>query len=97
MDQYLGNMTGWESIIGRSIHVTLKDTQLPVACCTIGEDKDPHAKAEPAQPAYSAAYNPGYGYYGGAGAGQPSYGGWGGAPRRGGYGGGRRSSRNGGW
>jgi len=39
----------------------------PDACCVIGKDKNPlgepaKPKAQPVQP----AYNPGYGYYGGA-------------------------------
>lgn len=65
-------MSGDETIIGKSIHLTnipmlLSGYAKPDACCVIGKDKNPLGEpakpvAQPVQP----AYNPGYGYYGGA-------------------------------
>ena len=77
MEKYLGNLAGWESIIGRSIHITPKGHAIPVACCTIGADENPHSKKKKAapKPVVSPAYNPGFGHYG---AQSPSYGGYGG-------------------
>ena len=70
MEAYLGNLSGWEAIIGRSIHISKVGEPIPVACCTIGADKNPHAEKAKKQyvPKYTAAYAPGYGYYNGAGA-----------------------------
>jgi hypothetical protein len=71
MREYLGNLSGHESIAGRSIHLTPVGALDPVACCAIGDDKDPYAvekKAYVAPQPVTPAYNPGYGFYRGPAA-----------------------------
>jgi len=65
---------GFNSVIGRSIHVTLKsdESSTPKACCVIGLDKDPKIAAK--KKAYQPAYSPGYGFYAGPGVGHSGYG-----------------------
>mmetsp|Transcript_3027 Transcript_3027/g.3550 ORF Transcript_3027/g.3550 Transcript_3027/m.3550 type:complete len:440 (+) Transcript_3027:282-1601(+) len=83
MKEYLGNLSGHESIVGRSIHLTVKGEPNPVACCTIGDDKDPYVSAkkkEYVQPqTTSPAYAPGYGFYSAPGT-TPAYAAFGGIP-----------------
>jgi len=73
----LQNLSGPESLIGRSIHLTSvaqmeEGDPTPNACCVIGKDKNPMGEAKKQQ-AYQPAYNPGYGFYQGPGAGYSGY------------------------
>ena len=87
VDNIQQNLAGYESLIGRSIVISIDGEDAPRACCTVGRAPNPNAppKVEP-QP----AYHPGQGhYYGGYQGGYPQSRGYQAGPQYGGYQGGQ--------
>jgi hypothetical protein len=63
-DNFLQNLGGKGSIIGRSIVFDVNASGTPIGCCVIGLDSPPAPTAQTYTPHYHPAQHYGYGGYG---------------------------------